>query len=231
MVKFGTSRRLKKSNFFTYVMEIFIVIFGITAAYQLNVYYEDRKDDRLEIAAIEKLHTENEFNISEFKALIEDRQQLEEDTRQLARILFSGGNLEDDSISHYLFDINRTHRPRIQYEGLNFYLNSNYNDKNTDLKNELLSLKNYYSELRELVNDYVRMKEKYYGEFLVSEVDFGEERILTLDKIKSVEFKNLVVNLLANEIDLNTLFETAYQKAVAIDEMVEEKLGLDHGED
>ncbi len=227
MVKFGTSRRLKKNNFLTYVMEIFIVIFGITVAYQLNIFYENQKDNRLEIAAIDKLHTENESNIAEFKSLIEDRLRLEDDTRQLARILFSGGNLEDDSISHYLFDINQTHRPRIQYEGLNFYLNTNYNDKNTDLKNELISLKNYYIELRELVTDYVRMKEKYYGEFLVSEVDFGEEKILTLNKIKSVEFKNLVVNLLSNEIDLNTLFESAYQKAVDIDAIVEEKLGHD----
>ena len=112
----------------------------------------------------------------------------------------------------------------MQYEGLNFYLNTNYTNKNTDLKNELISLKNYYLELRELVQYYVRMKEKYYSEFLVSEVDFGEERIITLDKIKSVEFKNLVVNLLSNEIDLNSLFEQAYQKALDVDLMIEGKL-------
>ncbi len=230
MVKFGTSRRMSKrarSTVWMYVVEIFIVIFGITAAYQLNVYYEDKKDDKLEIAAIEKLHTENESNIAEFESLLEDRLQLENDTRQLARILFSGGNLQDDSISHYLFDINQTYKPSIQYEGLNFYLNTNYNDKNTDLKNELISLKNYYIELRDLITDYVRMKEKYYGEFLVSEVDFGEETILTLNKIKSVEFKNLVVNLLANEIDLNTLFENAYNKAIDIEELIQEKLGIE----
>ena len=228
MVKFGTSRRLgkvKKATVATYLIEIFIVIFGITVAYQLNVYYEDKKDLKLEVAAIEKLHTENEANISNFESMIEDRFTMEEDTRQLARILFSGGNLEDDSISHYLFDINRTYKPILQYEGLNFYLNTNYTNKNTDLKNELISLKNYYLELRELVQYYVRMKEKYYSEFLVSEVDFGEERIISLEKIKSVEFKNLVVNLLSNEIDLNSLFEEAYQKALDVDELIDQKLG------
>lgn len=227
MVKFGTSRRLgkiKKATIATYLIEIFIVIFGITVAYQLNVYYEDKKDLKLERSAIEKLRTENETNIASFESMIEDRFIMEEDTRQLARILFSGGNLQDDSISHYLFDINRTYKPILQYEGLNFYLNTNYTNKNTDLKNELISLKNYYLELRELVQYYVRMKEKYYSEFLVSEVDFGEERIITLDKIKSVEFKNLVVNLLSNEIDLNSLFEQAYQKALDVDLMIEGKL-------
>lgn len=229
-MKFGTSRRLvkaglKKSTIVTYLIEIFIVIFGITAAYQLNVIYEDRKDLRLERSAIEKLHAENESNLSEFESLIEDRIQIEEDTRQLARILFSGGNLQEDSISHYLFDINQTYKPTIQFEGMNFYLNTNYTDKNTDLKSELISLKNHYMELRELIQYYGRMKEKYYSDFLVSDVDFGEERIITLDKIKSVEFKNLVVNLLSNEIDLNSLFETAYQKAIDIDDMIEQKLG------
>jgi len=228
MVKFGTSRRLskvKRATFATYLIEIFIVIFGITVAYQLNVYYEDKKDLKLEDSAIEKLHTENETNISNFESMIEDRFTMEEDTRQLARILFSGGNLEDDSISHYLFDINRTYKPILQYEGLNFYLNTNYTNKNTDLKNELISLKNYYLELRELVQNYVRMKEKYYSEFLVTEVDFGEERIISLEKIKSVAFKNLVINLLANEIELNGLFEEAYQKALDVDVIVDEKLG------
>lgn len=227
MVKFGTSRRLsknKKNTLVTYLIEIFIVIFGITVAYQLNVYYEDQKDLKLEIAAIEKLHTENETNISTFEQMIENRFQIEDDTRQLARILFSGGNLEDDNISHYLFDINRTYKPIIQIEGINFYLNTNYTNRNSDLKNELITLKNHYLELRDLVQYYVRMKEKYYSEFLVSEVDFGEERILTFDKIKSVEFKNLVINLLSNELDLNSLFQRAYEKALDVDVLIEEKL-------
>jgi hypothetical protein len=231
MVKFGTSRRLsktKKANIVTYLVEIFIVIFGITVAYQLNVYYEDKKDLKLETAAIEKLHTENESNITEFESLIQDRLQLADDTRELARILFSGGNLEDDGISHYLFDINKVYKPIIQFEGINFYLNTNYTNKNSDLKSELISLKNHYLELRDLIQYYVRIKEKYYSEFLVSEVDFGEERIIKLDKIKSVQFKNLVVNLLSNENELNNLLETAYQKALDVDLIIEEKLGHDY---
>lgn len=224
MVKFGTSRRLKRGDFYTYIMEIFIVIFGITVAYQLNVYYEDKKDLRLEKAAIEKLQSENNKNLELFEEIIDDRLRLEDDTRQLARILFSGGNLEEDSISHYLFDINRTHKPILQTEALNFYLNTNYTNKNSDLKSELITLKSYYQQLKDVVDYYVRMKEKYYSDFLVSEVDFGEERIISLNKIKSVEFKNLVVNLLSNELELNTLFDLAYGQCANLDELIADKL-------
>ena len=224
MVKFGTSRRLKKGDIYTYLMEIFIVIFGITVAYQLNVYYEDKKDLRLEKAAIEKLQSENDKNLEFFEDIIDDRLKLEDDTRELARILFSGGNLEDDSISHYLFDINRTHKPNLQTEALNFYLNTNYTNKNSDLKSELITLKSYYQQLKDVVDYYVRMKEKYYSDFLVTEVDFGEERIISLDKIKSVEFKNLVVNLLSNELELNNLFDLAYGQCAKLDELITEKL-------
>ena len=218
-------QQIKKKDFFSYLMEVFIVIFGITIAYQLNVFYEDQKDLKLEKAAIEKLHKENLSNITEFQSLLENRFKIEEDTRQLARILFSGGNLTGNGLSQYLFDINRTYKPYIQLEGMNFYLNSNYTDKNTDLKNELISLKNLYVELKDVVAKYILMKEKYYSEFLVSEVDFGEERILSFERIKSVEFKNLVVSILSHEIDLNSLFETAYQKSVDIDVLIGQKLG------
>ena len=68
------------------------------------------------------------------------------------------------------------------------------------------------------------MKEKYYSDFLVSDVDFGEERIISLDKIRSVEFKNLVVNLLANELELNSLFDRVYNQSITLDEIIQEKL-------
>lgn len=233
MVKIGTSRRLQKSgsakklrqrDVFIYVMEVLLIIFGITVAYQLNIFYEDKKDMLLEIAAIEKLHSENEVNLTTFESMIDERLQLEADTRQLARILFSGGNLAEDSISHYLFDINKTYKPLFQIEAINFYLNTNYTNKNSDLKSELISIKSNYLELRDVVDYYVRMKEKYYSDFLITEVDFGEERIISEEKIKSVEFKNLIINLLANEQRLNELFDRAYGLALGLDELIEEKL-------
>ncbi|HEY9117806.1 MAG TPA: hypothetical protein VIN11_08265 [Roseivirga sp.] len=233
MVKIGTSRRLRKSaasrklqkrDIFTYLMEVVLIIFGITVAYQLNVFYEEKKDLQLERAAIEKVHNENEHNMDFFVNSINDRKKLEDDTRELARILFSGGNLEQDDISIYLFDINKTVKPLVQLEAINFYLTTNYTNRNSDVKSELITLKSKYLELRDIVDYYVRMKEKYYSDFLVSDVDFGEERIISYDKIKSVEFKNLVVNLLANEQELNRLLDEAYGMALDLDEMIEEKL-------
>ena len=200
------------------------MIFGITVAYQLNVYYEDKKDLKLENSAIERVLSENIANQTAFENLIGSRLKLERDTRQLARFLFAGDALSEDSISHYLFDINRTHKPIMQMEALNFYLNTNYTNRNSDLKSDLLTLKGLYLELRDVVDYYVRMKEKYYGDFLVSDVDFGEEKIVSLDKIKSVEFKNLVVNLLSNELELNQLFDKVFSESLLLQEKLEEKL-------
>ncbi|OEJ99525.1 hypothetical protein [Roseivirga misakiensis] len=224
MVKFGTSRRLKKNDIYTYLMEIFIVIFGITVAYQLNVYYEDKKDLKLEESAIERVLSEIEANQGAFGNLIQNRLKLQNDTRQLARFLFAGDALSEDSISHYLFDINKTYKPIMQMEALNFYLNTNYTNKNSDLKSDLLILKGLYLELRDVVEYYVRMKEKYYGDFLVSDVDFGEERIVSLEKIKSVEFKNLVVNLLSNELELNALLDKVFGESMPVQEKLEDRI-------
>lgn len=233
MVKIGTSRRLNKSSssrklrrrdIFTYLMEVLLIIFGITVAYQLNVFYDGKKDLQLEKSAIGKVHNENETNMAYFESTIEERHLLENDTRELARILFSGGNLEDFYIDQYLFSINKVVKPVVQLEAVNFYLNTNYTNRNSDVKSELITLKSKYLELRDVVDTYLRLKEKYYSDFLVSEVDFGEERILKYDKIKSVEFKNLVVNLLAIEQELNKLFNESYARSIDLDELIERKL-------
>jgi len=95
------------------------------------------------------------------------------------------------------------------------------------LKSELITLKGTLLQLRDVVQTYVRIKEKYYNDFLVTEVDFGEERILSETKIKSVEFKNLVINLLSNEQTLNELFDKAYGISLALDGFIEKKLADD----
>lgn len=232
MVKVGTSRRLSKSfssikkrknAILIYLMEVVLIIFGITVAYQANVLYEEKKELGLEYAAIEKVYSENETNIATFESLIDKRLKLEEDTRQLAKILFSGGNLAEDSISHYLFDINKTYKPIFQIEATNFYLNTNYTNKNSDLKSELITLKSTFLQLKDVLDTYLRMKEKYYNDFLVTEVDFGEERIISNTKIKSVEFKNLIINLLSNEQALNDLFDRSYGLALHLDEVLQSK--------
>ncbi|WP_421976620.1 hypothetical protein [Roseivirga seohaensis] len=233
-MKFGTSRRLakiKKADVITYTIEIFIVIFGITVAYQLNVLYEDSKDLKLEKAAIEKVRTELELNITEFDKLIDERLELIENENQLAQILYSGGylyaedDLENQEISKYLFAINKTYKPNLQFEGLNYYINTNYTTSNSDLKNSLLTLKNKYVALKEVAQYYTSMKEKYYNDFLIKDVDFGLQKVVNYERIKSIEFKNLILNLIENEIELNRLLEEANNIAIDIVDLnIKEKL-------
>ncbi|WP_323756826.1 hypothetical protein [Roseivirga sp.] len=232
-MKFGTSRRLakvKKADVITYMIEIFIVIFGITVAYQLNVVYEDSKDLKLEKGAIEKVHTELELNIIEFESLADERLELLENENQLAQILYSDGylytegSLENEEISKYLFAINKTYKSNLQFEGLNFYLNTNYTTSNSDLKNDLITLKNKYTALKEVSQYHASMKEKYYNDFLIKDVDFGLQKVVSFDRIKSVEFKNLILNLIENEIELNRLLQEAHEVALDIDENLEAKI-------
>jgi hypothetical protein len=59
---------------------------------------------------------------------------------------------------------------------------------------------------------------------VVKNMAFGEKGIINPDKITSVEFKNRVVKLLSNEIELNALSEVVYGVANNIDLKLEEKL-------
>ncbi|KYG78923.1 hypothetical protein [Roseivirga echinicomitans] len=232
-MKFGTSRRLskvKKADVITYMIEIFIVIFGITVAYQLNVIYEDSKDLKLEKSALENVHAEHELNMNEFESLIDERLELLENENQLAQILYSDGylytegDLENEEISKYLFAINKTFKANHQFEGINFYLNTNYSTNNADLKNDLITIKNKYIALKEVAQNHVSMKEKYYNDFLIKDVDFGLQKVVSFDRIKSVEFKNLILNLIENEIELSRLLDELYVFSIDLDTKLEEKI-------
>ena len=60
-------RFIQKINWKIYLMELVIVILGITIAYQLNIVYEDRVNHKLELSALENLKKENEINLEEFE--------------------------------------------------------------------------------------------------------------------------------------------------------------------
>jgi len=76
-------RLFQKSSFKIYLMELVIVILGISIAYQVNVIYEKGVNQRLELTAIENLKKENEINIAEFKSLARYRKTITQKSERL----------------------------------------------------------------------------------------------------------------------------------------------------
>lgn len=217
------SRLLTKFNFKIYFMELVIVIVGITIAYQVNIYYEKGQNRQLELTAIENLHKENQINLEEFRSLEAYRKRISAETRSVFKLI-QEKNVSKDSIEAHLFYLVQTSTPDLQQEASNFYLNSNYSNANLQLKNELLTLKTYLQELLSLSDGYQQRKSQDFFKYLRDAVDFPARSIVNLNKLTSLEFKNILWNQGSDEVELNRLYKQAVEKLEEVQDLVEQIL-------
>ena len=214
-------RMLSKSSLQVYLMELFIVILGITIAYQVNVYYEQGINRQLELNAIENLKKENEINIQEFKSLEAYRKRITSKSERLFALLRKPEPLSKDSAEAYIFWLVQTSTPDLQQEASNFYLSSNYGNFNLELKNELLALKTYFQELMDQSESYKQGKSGEFMSFLRDAVDFDKKQVVDLKKLRFLSFKNILWNQTADEYELNRLYRQATQKLDEVQQIVE----------
>ncbi len=204
-------------------MELFIVILGISIAYQLNIVYEKGINHKLELTAVQNLKKEIQINIDEFESLDEYRTQITNDSKALLAHLRKGP-ISLDTANKYVFRLIRTSTPDLQQEAANFYLNSNYSDANIDLKNELLTLKTYFQELLDVSDGYSGRKDSKFKEALYGSVDFPSFEVKDLNAINSLKFKNIIWDQTSDEHELNRLFHLSFEKLKEIRSQVDELL-------
>lgn len=207
-----------------YTMELLIVILGITIAFQVQVYYERKLEVKQQKGAIEKLSLENQINLDEFQSLQGYRLNMEQSTRALLAVLDSPFGNVPDSIANHLFDLQRIFTPEFQVQSMNFYLNNNFTDQKTQLSEELISLRNLYQELNDITNHYWDKKTKYFFDYLKDEVDFAKRRIISMNKISSLEFRNDIWSLFLDEIEQNRVYKESYDRLVRVQELTEAAL-------
>lgn len=218
------SRLFMKLNWKVYVTELFIVILGISIAYQLNIINEKKVGQRLEITAIQNLAKEIEINVAEFESLKEYRQRITKDSKTLRHLIDAKEGLSLDSANKYVFRLVQTSTPDLQQEAAKFYLNSNYSDANIQLKNELLSLKTFFQELISISENASERKQRDFFEYLWDKVDFPNHEVKDLQSLNSLHFKNTLWNLSTDEVEINRLFDLSNRKLKEIQSYVDKLL-------
>ena len=182
-------QRIKQRLWSIYLMELLIVILGITIAFQVQVIYEDKQDRNREITALERLHNENDLNLTEFESLMPYRMNMEQNTRMLQIMLDSPFGNNADSLSNYLFTLQRVSTPDLPEESMEAYLNGNFKLRNQDLSRELQKLKGLYLELKELTSHYWEKKNEYFYNPIKDEVDFTQRQIISTEKLQRPLFQ------------------------------------------
>lgn len=216
-------RLLNQLNWKVYLMELIIVILGISIAYQVNIVYEKGVNQQLELSALENLRKENDINLKEFESLEAYRARITDRTKKLGSLIRKGP-LVKDSVEQHIFWLVQTSTPDLQHEASNFYLSSNYSNNHLKLKNELLTLKTFLQELSEMSEGYRKRKNEDFMIFLRDAVDFDAREVVNLKKLETLAFKNIIWSQAVDEHELNRLYDQAYAQLKLVQHKVDSTL-------
>lgn len=210
---------MSRADFKAYSMELIIVIVGITAAFQLQIYNEKRISRQIEINSLSNLKMEIEINIEEFESLKEYRSDITQHSIALLEAL-KNGPITSEFASEHVFKLVRTSTPDLQNQATQAYLESNWSYTNIELKNELLLLQTQLQELQGLSSGYQDRKQSKFMDFLFDEVDFPAFKIISMKAINSITFKNIIWNQTSDEYELNRLYDLASAQLHKVDSLL-----------
>ncbi|WP_139177703.1 hypothetical protein [Roseivirga pacifica] len=213
-------RLFQNRNTKAYLMELVIVILGISIAYQVNNYKERIVNNRLEQNALLNLQKEIQINIDEFESLAAYRKGITQETTKFQKALQQDA-ISKDTAQKYLFKLVRTSTPDLQHQATTSYLASNYGTTNISLKNELLALQTYLQELTAVSEAYNKLKAEDFVKYLRDEVDFSNAVIVSMNKINSLEFRNIIWNQLGYEVELNRLYKLSEEQLLKVEQSIE----------
>lgn len=187
----------------SYLIELIIVVLGVSIAFQLSVWNENRNNRRLENELLKDLAYENSINkldCEEAKLALKKTNEL---TLELINIL-SNKNSSIDTIRIKLAALFSISWPDLSTTHLENYLE--FKSNNSELKTDILRLKTQYIAFKDLNNQYIEIKKIEYFNFLSKVVDFSNFAILDETRIRGVEFKNQLILIVSYESSILDLY-------------------------
>lgn len=227
-------RRLRKAivrqDWFAVLLELLIVILGITIAYQLNVYQQNIAEEnkiRQQQEARQKeltelkgaLWRENQLNLQNLQ-LVEPRRRREPDEiSQLIHLVREKAPI--DSINRYAPSVLSTQYLSINDSYLNYYVES-VDGQQDSLVNALIKLQNHISDLRLMWNETVLpYRMKLLSDDLINNVDLEEGRFISAELINSQTVVNKLMLLQAVENENRSIFLQTYYQAQVVDSLLQ----------
>lgn len=176
------------------LIDLLIVIIGITIAFQLNNLNESNKSKTQEKDYLKSFYEENRDNESSLSLALEFTFKTKNDIDSLKQILLSK-NYEDDRIKNLsasMMALSDFHPSLITMENItasgDFELISNF-----EYREKLIDTYNSYqttSQLEGILSDYIN---QYITPFLFENVRFSDFTSLKENFIKNPEFENIVL--------------------------------------
>lgn len=212
--------KIKKQDWAGHFIELVIVILGIFIAFKLAQIGQDKHEILQYKGLIASVKLENEKNLEEFEELrIYRKEILANSNTLLDHLNFEKKPLED-SIQYYLFKLNRISTPDLQLQALERLINSTFSAASPELKTEAIRLKALYDEWLMGSEEFVDEKTEKFFNYLFDAVDFYQSKVVDMDPIYTLRFKNNIWDICGSEWEQTKLYNGALEQFEIFHKMV-----------
>ena len=198
------ARAFSRQDWAALVLELVILILGITIAFQLDGWKDVR--DREEVRAYYQanLLAETLNNLKEFDTLQAYRVQTIRSLDTLGFLLKKEGKEWDNPIRDHTRYLLRTSVPDVTTVQMDTYLTEFTGPEQVMLNTELLRLKALLQELKDTYANYrPRKKERFYDPLFGNMDD--DLRVIDVEKVKTTNFRNGIAFMLIDERTISGL--------------------------
>lgn len=188
----------KKIDWLGYLIELVVVFIGITAAFMLNNWRENFKDNQLEQKYLNSLFDDIVYDSQQLKIILAANENKLNQAKRSIEILTTGDLATDSAagllasiLTNYPFTPETSTYESIKYSG-NFNILSDY-----ELKEALILYYQSFEEARfkeQIYNDYIH---EYAIPFVYKNMDLLNQTIKTPTAVRGHTFNNLVVGYYA----------------------------------
>ena len=212
--------KFKKAG--SYLMELLIVVVGVSIAFQLSVWNDTRKSNEIENHLLQNFIAENRLNQAEIDSTFSNMEHTIKANPELIELL-KKEQPDLDSIRLKLASLYNISWPDIATTHLNNYLE--FESAITPLKEQMLVLITQNLSIEELSNVYIEQKQQKYFDYLSDVVDMTDElKLLNEDKLLEVKFRNNLLIIYFYEISLMETFKKIKVSQKKVAELIEERL-------
>jgi hypothetical protein len=209
---------LKKAG--SYLMELIIVVVGVSVAFQLNVWNDTRKNNEIENHLLLSFLAENRLNQTEIDSTVSSMEYTLKTNPQLIEML-KNDKSDIDSIRLIMASLYSISWPDITSTHLVNYLE--FESAISPLKEEMLVLKTRYISVDELLSIYIDQKQRKYFDYLSDVFDMTDGlRLLNEEKLRDIQFRNNLLIIYFYERSLMDTYKKIQLSHKKITELIAE---------
>ena len=216
----------QRQDWLAYLIELLLIVLGITIAYQLNVYAQENATQEFKRRLLENLRAENQQNQQELEDEAKHFDVLPDRLKQLQHWITQKKS-PLDSVSEELYLVYSWTYYTLNNGYLAHYANSNVRTNNNALENELLRLQYTYQNLAQIADLAKTYRIEEINAYLVDRIDYssGELTASEMQTLQTPPFINRLVLLTSMEQEHRRLYQEAMQQVNEVDSLLSVELG------